>query len=295
MALDLETTINVKDLLLDEPAKEDSAFFVAERDITPQDWQGMLSELKSTGVDPHNLDERFKSATGLAESMVLLFPSRKEELEVDYLEDLLALKVQLSAKNRPGGLHDLILFASRLKVLAPEQFRKFDPFQNRWDSLFHDLMEELGNRTNRQGGYGFAFLEVDHVARSKMVLPDEFNDGDPQLDFYSKLIWVSLNLPQNIDKSLIAMANMRIIWPEKFDRFGFTSEVQAMYRKEFESQIQKARVGSLNWNEVAYTARCMQILSAEEILIDRKEVKIILPHSAQSMIQEESIPETRRF
>ncbi len=139
--------------------------FDIERDILPEDWQGMLNELDGIRRQPLWWD-----FTRLAMQMLILAPERKAELKIDDTA-WQGMLDQLNQYRREPNWGNFPYLAMEMAILAPERKAELKIDDTAWQGMLDKL-----NQYRRESNWGnFARIAMPMAVLSA----DEVRITDP--------------------------------------------------------------------------------------------------------------------
>ena len=282
MAIDTEPSINIRNLVLEDPKKELSGPFLPSRDILESDWAAIRQLLAGSTYT----EWRRVMATGVG----ILDPKKLEGIDLSReIEDLKAyLKIELGSNPLSPDSNPNIAVLERLfqlKVLDPQAFKdlRINHNPNQWPSLARSVK----NWSSNISGYGQYAKYFVLTAPPDVHLNREEETGRELLLFCrpNKALggW---------DGVLNTAANLKIVFPDQIEQLNLNEE----FWNHFKDEMSIWREESLYWSTFVETALNLAFLSASNIRSDESGIHLDFNPQDSQIDPETSLqPERRKF
>jgi len=261
--------INIHELTVEEPEKQEGLPFDPERDITEQDWRGMRSILESW---KHN---DWQSFSAQAMEMKIIDPTQNLNLDQDDWQGMTGCLASLRDDQRFDSLAVLVM---GMKILGPE--KDIGIQQDDWGAI-----RELLERNRGSNWWYFSFLAI----RMKFVNPtkdlnineEAWQGMDRQLEMYKEIHQYDSFAKQAMNIKLLSCKK-----EIKIDRSTWQGIKDLL--KEYE------REG--NWSDFSSIASAIKILAAEKVEVTDKGLEITMPKPKKDLKpRAQPLPEVKQF
>ncbi len=269
--------INIKDLVLSEPSKKAGEAFDVERDITPGDWNGMMSIIK----------KKTSSDTGLRDNNAIEFAAHVHLLMHDSPTAQELLPRSAIHEYPPGTFTKDIAYH---KILYPEE--QIDPrFMS--DTNWHADITFITHPGHGRKFDDMAFYSTFHLFVGRPDKLQEMKSGGQgyvaeNFERYIK----EFNEAEEIDDRLIrAAAAFKLFFPEKADMIDLSDKKG----KAMKDRLHDVHMGNL-YVELAERAVLLKILAADKVEMTSEGIKFTMPKSENRPVDSNpTIPERRSF
>ncbi len=268
-------TINIRDLVIQDPEIKPSVTFDPEREISFADW----NHLKKMAMDQKR--SGWTAFGEMAFDLVLLFPERRKEL-INEESDWQSFKERVNQIK--GKRLSLALYSelARARILFPD---KWDEMSMEAIALREHVSKKMQEYWPGSSQYSSVLVEI------KLLDSELFEQVRP-----SERSWDGMGGfleeckdPTSQKRFSTQAAEMRVIDPDLFQTMVIDQDTwQGLLDK-----LENCRVRG-NWIGFAQRAKELAILSAQEIQFTNDGIKITYP-STPLFSDSISLPETRSF
>jgi hypothetical protein len=268
--------LKIHDFTIESP-KKDERRFVAERDITNDDWQTLLRLLESRrkielrdeitnnpGVTPYDLSDQLVA-------MLTLFPGRRDELnisETDYLKiskaiDQVSARLQGSS-NDETNLSSIVRWAANLKLIFPEP----DHFDSAgYNPDIWTAVDRMLHRNIRDSNIDRYVVQALHFA---IYMPSKVTEyGDLDEADWSRLTRRSFSMATG-DELANVLIFLKLLDPERYAK-GTQGEVGERQWAELRQSLDDNRARMTIFAQLAMK---MKILSAKSARITENGIEL---------------------
>ena len=278
--------IKIQNLSTETPEKRSGGIFEPERDLTEEDWQWLEDTLIGK-------NDSFNYLTHLSALYYakLLSPQRFEDFRTDPVVFETALKTHFETMNKHRDMSDFFKYAVNLKMGDPEMFKELEIGEEAEDNMISSLKKLI---------HSSSFWEqyARDVKNFLIVSPGQkteigFNE------YVKGKIAEELNRLRSdgskvssFDNFVELAASCRIAFPEIFSKINLNEYFFEKGRNRL-NNLRSPRNLHLGPNFYKLALDLM-ILSAEEVKITKKGLKITMP--IKDYIKDKtSLPEARKF
>ena len=260
--------------------------FDPETDISSRQWRMMTETLEAfRNSSAHN-----NPYAEMLFYMYMLLPERLNLAQI--ANDSKAMELMVYTPRYTRMHHDDLKYipsAVRLKVLFPES-----------DENSTVGIDDLGDLRDRfkfrkaeikrfETGRSVAGNITDELVAAKILFPEYFKETiEADTDLQNKLVELHNNLEGGISDLAWLAANIRLLFPERFNELNFGLR-QWELAKEYLYQQQP------NWQVFAWFASVLKILAAEKVEVTDRGIELTMPSKEISDFEPVPLPETRRF
>ena len=279
MTVNLEDSINIKDLVLERPGRKvEPISWDVEVNITEDDWRGMIFELDRVATEVSYPGPFLEHAR----AMKTISPKKFAEIDLNRIipDSLSYYRPKLITSNSRGDIQwdTSITRIFNFKLLFPERFDEVRPADHLWSGIFNfaSLIQNLDvNQANFLLGMRGLFPEKE--------LRKSF------LEMLGSI--VKLEKTTRTDALVQVAAATRLIYPIESDAAGLSVDT---YLANYSLEQFKA-VG--NWSMVAKVAAGLTVLSAQTARLTDDGIKLTFKDSVQPTLDQnlQPQPERRKF
>jgi hypothetical protein len=271
--------INIHELAIEDPEKQAELPFDVERDITPEDWEGMENGLQK--IRNWDRDDKWGYFSHHAMCMKILDSNIDLGLDQDSRDGLIqhlrtwdSIDTNLKWSNLPGQ-------AVCGKILYPDMDLGFDA--NSWQ----EMSKKLQVRRERGSWDDFADYAMEiKILNPKMDIKLSENDWEGMEnileDFRRKGLWGSF--ADHAQAMKILNPNVEL----NLDRAAWQGMRMALEKSREEGQ-------KFEWRGFSSLAFAMKIIAAEKVEITDEGLRLTMPEKKSLQSETPPIPETKQF
>jgi hypothetical protein len=267
MAIDSFSTdeLNIKDMVIRAPETSTLIHFVPERDITTFQWECGKIELASRSKPENRVNYG-----ELASSMLILFPERREELQLLPFEEL---------KEDLGLPHTRGLSVDELRILYPENVTRelIRTYNGRSFGAYEHLIRNTTQFWKEKSGYA--------IFEAFVAFPEKFETLKPNANkhIFSEAAQYYNDLGDWYNFASLKLA-MKLL--------GMDPEVTSDEWNGMKTGLEK----SSNQMRFMSLAAHMKMLAAKEIKMSPQGLQVIMPEDENQLVDvSPAVPERRKF
>lgn len=266
MNIETALTLNIHQLVLDEPVEGKSPTFDPRTDLTRED---MLSMKESIDV---SWKINFWDTLTSLKDFAILYPDHVTKDQV----------LQNTIKKLAHTTGMWYEYAAYLKVIAPESMKNYKDIESMWGTIKHSYATGEDR-----------WLSI--TSKGRILFPDRvvatMQDWQPQS--ITKKIqndFASMSAIHRISGMATNMSALRIVSPDAFGRITIPSYFWEYARKEL-SHFKHGR----EWKRAVDLAANLTLLAAEDIIITPTEFRVVLPSLPFEPEKKNPLPILRAF
>ncbi len=279
--------VNIKDLILDEPARKKEWVFDPLSDITAEEWIEIKKNFKISPDDTNLVDLE------IAANLKLLNPSLLSEFyaQGDIYFDNIKQRIEKTSDTQLSfGL--LLGWLQSAKILFPERFGEIEVR----DEIISQMESQISNKLTKVSKGEEDWIEYSFLAAPfVLVFPEKRDQLEINNDLWEGLTEELSEAGKGIGL-LARLAHLRILFPErelnyKLDRDNLNNlrHVRGSPIFDIDQEEQEAA-----WSEFMVNCGFLLIAQAESVYVTNKGLEL-KPKIKTSLDLGDSAPEIRKF